>query len=236
MNKIMPNPSKTFICEQCDYSCKSEQIYSKHLMTRKHLNGPLELTCQCGKIYKTNQGLTGHMKKCKEIQNVGAAAVANEVISSEELKKRAKLSLENITNSYEAMRQDNAAFKKQLLELVKTSEEEKRSKEEEEEEEEEKEEASASAEAGENNTTTTMVEGKNEVYNIRVYLNEKFTNPRKLAIYIKYLLTQMDDLESDCELEINFSPSDDEEEEKAREGKEAGGASEAEVVGGGDKQ
>ena len=60
-----------FYCQICDYSCRYQSDFNKHLMTRKHKNQqkstqcqPKQFTCHCGKSYKERTGLWKHHKKC----------------------------------------------------------------------------------------------------------------------------------------------------------------------------
>lgn len=61
-----------FICNYCNYKTNRNGQYDRHLLTTKHLartktdnNVPLN-KCNCGKIYKTRQGLWKHKQKCSQ--------------------------------------------------------------------------------------------------------------------------------------------------------------------------
>jgi len=70
------NPS--FFCEICEFISGNKKDYSRHVLTRKHLKmakmmtlltkkpqkNPLPYCCDCGKEYKTRQGLHTHRKRC----------------------------------------------------------------------------------------------------------------------------------------------------------------------------
>ena len=65
------NVESQFYCQTCDYSCRYQSDFNKHLMTRKHENKQKskqcqlkQFTCQCGKRYKERTGLWKHRKKC----------------------------------------------------------------------------------------------------------------------------------------------------------------------------
>ena len=62
-------------CETCDYKCCNKTNFSKHILTRRHLNRYTELhknceklpskyTCSCGRKYAYRQGLYAHKKTC----------------------------------------------------------------------------------------------------------------------------------------------------------------------------
>ena len=62
-------------CEKCNYVTCKKSDYLKHLQTQKHNLGEILINdkkkvanktfdCICGKIYKHNQSLFNHKKKC----------------------------------------------------------------------------------------------------------------------------------------------------------------------------
>jgi hypothetical protein len=66
---IKKNEEDLFTCEKCDYSCKKQSDFKKHLTTLKHSNDDIklhncDLTCSCGKKYTFRQGLSIHKKTC----------------------------------------------------------------------------------------------------------------------------------------------------------------------------
>ena len=70
-----------FVCVNCNYATCDKKDYTKHINTSKHKNNTnvditltnlerksdklFELLCNCGKKYKSRQGLYAHKKKCK---------------------------------------------------------------------------------------------------------------------------------------------------------------------------
>ena len=244
---IITTHSTAFRCEQCDYNCKSEQTYNKHLLTSKHINGPNEINCPCGKVYKTKQGLMGHMKKCKEgpVEKVGNEKVGKEKVGKEkvgkvgnekaekaekEKEKKLKKGIESITDSYEAMRKENLIFKTQLLDYISSSKAAHNAlalKANEIKANELKENEFMNSSANTNTTTTTTTtdchQGNNEVYNIKIYLNDKCKDPRKMAEFVKNLINKLDKLDktnkldSTCDLEIDYTQDDDDEDEDEEE-------------------
>jgi hypothetical protein len=70
---------KKFYCKLCNYTCNWKSDYNKHLLTAKHKrltnvdknSGKIEkpqYVCECGKEYKSRQGLQQHKKKCKYLE------------------------------------------------------------------------------------------------------------------------------------------------------------------------
>ena len=78
--KISQKISKKFYCETCDYTTGKPSEWTKHLLTRKHINGnkksptitpsdnPNEpFKCKkCNNSYKYNTGLSRHSKTCSK--------------------------------------------------------------------------------------------------------------------------------------------------------------------------
>jgi hypothetical protein len=91
-----------FVCISCNYNTSDKKDYNKHIGTAKHKNNTnvditltniekkseqlTEIVCNCGKKYKSRQGLYAHKKKCnllhdgKSITNSNnELALANEL-------------------------------------------------------------------------------------------------------------------------------------------------------------
>ena len=77
LTKMSPKVAKIFVCENCNYKCSKKSDYDKHVLTAKHkLLTSVDrkvpktvFTCECGKEYKSRQGLQQHKKKCKFTHN-----------------------------------------------------------------------------------------------------------------------------------------------------------------------
>ena len=73
MTENSPKLAKHFECNKCNYICRKESDFNKHLSTLKHKKNDIEspvirqpeYKCKCGKIYSFRQGLSVHRKKCK---------------------------------------------------------------------------------------------------------------------------------------------------------------------------
>ena len=108
-----------FKCEDCQFECSKKSNYEKHLTTKKHLFNTINkssnsktyppepgLNCKyCSKKYKSRVGLWYHNKKCAGEKNSPTASYIG--LSSD-------TEINTIIN-------DNAAFKKLILEIVKSN-------------------------------------------------------------------------------------------------------------------
>lgn len=113
-NKKVAENRHLFYCKFCDYSCRKQSDFNKHLNTAKHkiLINPnkkvAELAkafmCSCGKSYKHASSLSNHKKKCTIIDNVDVKLSENK----EDLK-------------YES--DDNVNYKEMFLEMMKQNQE-----------------------------------------------------------------------------------------------------------------
>ena len=61
-----------YICNNCEYATKRKTDYTKHILTRKHIQIQMDnglsshgYTCECGKTYQHQSGLCKHRHKCK---------------------------------------------------------------------------------------------------------------------------------------------------------------------------
>ena len=74
-----PKNAKKYSCEKCNFICRKESEWNRHIITRKHIKSYAGVTmdaivtpnitipeyvCVCGKIYKYRQGLYKHKIKC----------------------------------------------------------------------------------------------------------------------------------------------------------------------------
>ena len=75
--KLSPKIANKFHCGKCDYICRKQSDYDKHLATRKHKRSYIGVTlddncsqkvagyeCKCGNTYIYRQGLYKHKKTC----------------------------------------------------------------------------------------------------------------------------------------------------------------------------
>jgi hypothetical protein len=74
LNKMPTKNAEIFECKVCNFICRKQSNYDKHLSTRKHFlltkkqndnkNASILLCCVCGKNYYSRVGLWKHEKKC----------------------------------------------------------------------------------------------------------------------------------------------------------------------------
>jgi|TARA_B110000858_G_scaffold190171_1_gene237800 hypothetical protein len=105
-----------FYCEFCKCIIVSKSKMDRHLSTDKHKNAILEtkkakkgyddISCECGKIYKTKSGLWKHKKICNFLSNLNnidnhskdLATLSSNVNNNIELNKDGKLELNKDNN------------------------------------------------------------------------------------------------------------------------------------------
>ena len=186
---------KTYICNKCNYYTHDKCDYNKHLLTRKHeLNSSydislinnskkvniLYLSCECGKIYKSRQGLYNHKKKCsvKEMNNaemnnaemnnaemniIGLHTNESNNNANDELKQLVcKLITENNEIKNTIMK-ENKELRDQVSELI--------------------------PKVGNNNNNI------NQKFNINVFLNEQCKDAINLDDFIKSIQISIDQLD-----------------------------------------
>ena len=118
---LYPKIIHKFICEYCSYKCSKKSILNKHFLTQKHiiLSNTNEkstkivaeklYTCCCGKIYKHNQSLYNHKKKCNFKEEQNKIVEQNKIEEQKEENKDYKL-------LFMQLLKDNAEFKNLLIE------------------------------------------------------------------------------------------------------------------------
>ena len=105
--KITSKNTYKFNCETCDFNCYKAGDWSRHILTRKHINGnkitsyhidlhpPNEpFKCKkCNNSYKYNSGLSRHYKTCSPQQNI---ETTEQILIKEnkELKEQTTVNLE----------------------------------------------------------------------------------------------------------------------------------------------
>jgi hypothetical protein len=109
-----PKKSQCFFCEKCEYTTHNKKDYSKHLLTRKHLDETimkqkvLTLMCGCNKIFNSRTTLWRHKKICKNINT--------ENKNEEENNSDIDISDKNLILT---LIQQNNELQKQMLEVIK---------------------------------------------------------------------------------------------------------------------
>lgn len=76
--QIVPNSSKIYKCEVCNYSSVRKSQYERHLLTKKHnakkcsddANDKAHYICHCGKSYKHASSFSRHTRECIHYQEL----------------------------------------------------------------------------------------------------------------------------------------------------------------------
>lgn len=78
LNEKTPKNAEKFECVSCDFKCSKQSDYTRHLMTRKHINAKnaknitpnakkkcqIDFNCSCGKRFKHQSSYSRHKKTC----------------------------------------------------------------------------------------------------------------------------------------------------------------------------
>ena len=196
--QISPNIPRKFTCDLCDYVTGNKKDYTKHLLTRKHLNrtelNDIEqekgesgnyICKNCKKIYKARNSLWYHEKKCKEQKtpmsniinqtepipeaNISGAGISDASSNIIQLLIKESSEFKNIILE---MVKSNTDIQKQMLDVCKNSN-------------------SVVNTNSHNNTTTN-----NKIFNLQVFLNEECKDAMNMSDFINSIEVKTSDLEN----------------------------------------
>jgi len=168
-----------FACALCDYGCRKESDYKKHLLTGKHLkraNGnkieiivnekiAIEYKCKnCNKIYNTCSGLWKHNKNCKESPHV------NEPPSESEVKMLTNLVVELVKSNADLQKQTHD-MQKQVLDIFQKIQ-------------------PSTTNINSNNTNS-----HNKTFNLQFFLNEQCKDAMNIMDFVNTFQLQFSDFE-----------------------------------------
>jgi uncharacterized protein YxeA len=186
VNEKNANYAKIHQCILCDFICRKQSDYDRHILTRKHqkkeisndlamvsnVKSPLyaenkkKIVCDlCSKSYKDNSGLWRHKKKC-----LGKKEESLKEEKEEEPKKDNDLVLLLLKENQE-FKQMLLEQNKQLIELTSKT-----------------------------NTTTINNNCNNNNFNFNVFLNEKCKDAMNIMDFVDSLKLTLQDLEKTAEL------------------------------------
>jgi hypothetical protein len=177
-----------FVCINCNYATCDKKDYNKHIATAKHKNNTnvdilltnlekksdnlFEIICNCGKKYKSRQGLYSHKKKCTFLQNANIVDSSNnELALANDLTNDLIINLLNdnkdmreiiIKQQDQMMRQQN-----QISEML--------------------------PKLGNNNFITNN--NNNNKFNIQVFLNERCKDAINMSDFIKSIQVSLQQLD-----------------------------------------
>ena len=186
--------AKNFYCEFCDFSTSKKSNFDTHLLTKKHKKAFLftnedkkmpivyeknaEYVCECGKEYKTRQGLFGHKKKCNFEK-------CEEIV---EKKPDKELELKDmfltVVNENKELRSMMVEQQKSMVEQQKTIMEQSKQMTE------------IIPKIGNNNSTTNNnTINNNQRFSINVFLNEKCKDAINMSDFIKSIEVSLEQLD-----------------------------------------
>ena len=164
-----PKNAQIYDCKKCNFICRKESEWNRHITTRKHTNETNETnmkqkkrvqrqtiyTCDiCNYEFNSRTTMWRHKKKCSIIQN------NNDNIISIENTNTNNVDIEKITELFKNMLTQNQDFMSDIVEKVIPK-------------------------IG--NTTTTTTNTTNNQFNIQMFLNDHCKNAMNLTDFIQSL-------------------------------------------------
>ena len=182
--------TEKYNCEICDIKCSRESEWSRHKLTRKHINRAngnfLETqnftdkiqyySCSiCNKNYQTKGGLWKHEKKCiNEIKNEN---IVIQDSSQNEIKVLTGLVIEVIKTNTDLQKQ-NQELQKQMIDVCKTTNNNNNNN------------------ISNNNTIyNNTINSHNKTFNLQFFLNEQCKDAMNIKDFVKSIKIEISDLE-----------------------------------------
>jgi len=201
MEKICsPKLVEKYICNFCDYGCRKESDYKKHLSTKKHIKHEfgnkmeteeiteiaIEYKCnECNKLYKSNSGLWKHVKICKINQ---AESIKDASIKDEGINDASNNVILLLINENKELINDNKDFKNMIMELVKTNNDLQKQMVD----------VCQKIQPGNTtiNNTNTNTNSHNKTFNLQFFLNEECKDALNMSEFINSIQLKISDLEN----------------------------------------
>ncbi len=188
-DKLMPETSKKFCCEKCDFICSKQSNLNKHLLTRKHKiltnvdavgakNASMtnNYACTCGKEYKHRQSLWVHKNKCKTyILNTDSES-DSDANSESDSEPNTKSSILKKDNLIEYLIKENQEFKSLIMDLIKKDHN--------------------TNITNNNNNNSNNINNINNSFNLNLFLNEKCKDAINISEFVDNVKMQLSDLEN----------------------------------------
>jgi hypothetical protein len=184
---------KEFVCINCNYNTCDKKDYNKHINTAKHKNNTnvdivltnveeksanlntnlntntYEIVCNCGKKYKSRQGLYAHRKKCDALENEKLTNSTNSTNTSNTSNNQLTLTNDliiKLLNDNKEMREIIIKQQDQISELL--------------------------PKIGNNFITNN---NNNNKFNIQVFLNERCKDAINMSDFIKSIQVSLQQLD-----------------------------------------
>jgi hypothetical protein len=180
--------TEKYNCEICDIKCRRESEWSRHKLTRKHLNRAngnfLETqnftdkiqyySCSiCNKNYQTKGGLWKHEKKCiNEIKNENIVVQDS---SQNEIKVLTGLVIEVIKTNTDLQKQ-NQELQKQMIDACKTN-------------------TNNNNNISNNTINNNTINSHNKTFNLQFFLNEQCKDAMNINDFVESIKIEISDLE-----------------------------------------
>ena len=173
--------AKTFICKKCNFNCRKQSDYDRHLMTTKHkmLYNAIERkatnatprVCVCGKEYKHAPSYYRHKKNCSFDYN-SRKENAEDKPSVMEIITQNKEIMNLLVLQNEELKRQNKEQSDTIRELI--------------------------PKIGNNNNNTTNNTNNNQ-FNLQVFLNEDCKDAINFSDFIKQIQVSFEDIENQAE-------------------------------------
>jgi len=183
-----PPKSQFFYCEKCEYISDNKKDYSKHVLTRKHLDetqmkqkNPI-LICECNKIFNSRTTIWRHKKKClisnttakeETVKNMEQEAETENIIITPELILNIIHQNQEFKDLLIEQNKQNLELQKQMLDVCKN---------------------------GTTNINTINNNSNNKTFNLQVFLNETCKDAMNIMDFVDSIKIQLSDIESIGEL------------------------------------
>jgi len=167
-----------YTCECCDFSCIFESDYKRHMKTKKHLklklkciteefeNKTIKLECDCGKIFKTHNGLKKHKQRLHSGKD---NIIINLMRDNAEMKELMKEQYKFMREQQEQCHKQQEQHHKQLVDMIPMM-------------------------CGSTNLITNNNTHIKQKFNLNVFLNEQCKDAINIGDFIKSLQITLDDL------------------------------------------
>ena len=183
-----PQKSQYFYCEKCKYISDNKKDYSKHVLTRKHLDetqmkqkNPI-LICECNKIFNSRTTIWRHKKKClisnttakeENVKDTEQEAETENIIITPELILNIIHQNQEFKDLLIEQNKQNLELQKQMLDVCKN---------------------------GTTNINTINNNSNNKTFNLQVFLNETCKDAMNIMDFVDSIKIQLSDIESIGEL------------------------------------